>query len=240
MSINNVKNALVTGGAKRLGREIAIALAKDGWNVAVHHNSTPADEVVKEIEELGRKAVAIKADLVNFAEVRNTMAQASSALGKISLLINSASRFEHVKFMDSEENTYDAHMDVHVKAPFFLSQEFARQCQNGGQIINIIDSSVTQNDGGHFAYFLSKKALRALSKMMAKQLAPGILINAIFPGAIEEFSDNVSKEFLELRKNKLPMKKFVTAKEITDTIILLTKTSLTGQEIFVDGGEQLI
>ena len=231
MSINNSKNALVTGGARRLGREIAIDLARNGWNVAVHHNTTSADEVVAEIKKLGRKAVAIKADLVNFSETKNIITQANKQLGEISLLVNSASLFEHIKFMETDENTFDSHMDVHVKAPFFLAQDFACQCKHGGQIINIIDSAVNRKDGQHFTYFLAKKSLRNLSQMLADQLAPKILVNAVFPGIIKEFSNNVDPQFLQKQQ-------LVSAKQVTDAIISLTKSETNGQEIFIDDGGQ--
>lgn len=233
------KNAIITGGARRLGGEISLALAQNGWNVAIHHNTTSPAKLLSDISNLGVKAVGLQADLLNHEEVSKLVSRAAKELGEITLLVNSASIFEHIRFRESDENAYDAHMDIHVKAPFFLSQEFAFQCHQG-QIINIIDSSVTSNDGGHFAYFLAKKSLRELTHMLAKDLAPSIQVNAVFPGAVEEFSNNVSQEFLSQRMNKLPMKKLATAKDITDAVVLLANSSLTGQEVFVDGGEHLI
>ncbi len=234
-----VKTALVTGAATRLGAEIAVALAENGWNIAIHHNNSSPEKTLARVKKTGVKTTAIKADLLDIAQVKTLIPEAKKQLGEITLLVNSASIFEHIKFMESDENAYDTHMDIHVKAPFFLSQEFALQCHKG-QIINIIDSAATKNQRGHFAYFLSKKSLHDLTKMLAAELGPAIQVNAIFPGPIHEFSDNLDQEYLKRRIEQLPQKKLATAKEITGAIIALTNTSKTGQEVFVDGGEHLI
>jgi len=226
-----LKNALVTGAASRLGAEIAVALAEDGWNVAVHHNNSNPDKVLARINKTGVKTTALKADLLDINQVSKLIQRAAKELGEITLLVNSASIFEHIKFMESDENAYDSHMDIHVKAPFFLSQEFALQCHKG-QIINIIDSAIQKNNGGHFVYFLSKHALRDLSQMLAKKLAPNIQVNAVLPGIVEEFATNVSPR---LKESSL-----VSAKQLTGAIISLANSDLTGQEIFVDNGKKLI
>ena len=223
-----VKNALITGGGKRVGYEIAKALKNEGWNVVIHCNNTP----VKDFP-------SVKADLTKFSEVMEVVSKTNKALGEITLLINNASIFNRVDFETTNEKLFDDNFSIHVKAPFFLAQEFAKQCSNG-QIINIIDSFTIKNKKQFFAYALSKKTLRNLSQMLAVQLAPKIRINAIFPGPITEFSDNSDQDFLKKRVGQLPMKKLASISEITAAIINLTKNNLTGQEIFIDGGEQLI
>jgi pteridine reductase len=234
------KNAIVTGAAKRLGRDIALELAKNGWNIAVHYNTTEPKDVLKEIAALGVKAVAVKGDLLNFDEVSKLIAKAAKQLGEITLLVNNASIFEKIKFMESDENVFDSHMDIHVKAPFFLAQEFHLQCHSGGQIINIVDSFVCRNKSTYFTYLLAKKALRDLSKMLAVELAPAVRVNAVLPGAIEEYRSNFDQDFINRRLGNLPMKKLVTSKDVTNAIMFLTNSNLTGQEIFVDSGEQLL
>lgn len=240
MSRNIIKTALVTGAAKRLGAEIAIALAADGWNIALHYNSTKPDSVLEKIRKHGVKAEAIKADLNDFRQLRNIVPQATENLGEITLLINNASIFEKVSFAETDEDVYGRHMDIHVKAPFFLTQDFASQCTGRGQVINIVDSFTSKNKSSYFAYLVSKKSLRSLSKMLSLQLGPNILVNAVLPGAVEEFSENLDQAFLQRRISEIPTQKLATAKQITDGILYLANNNLTGQELFIDGGEQLI
>lgn len=240
MSRNIPRNALITGASKRLGREIAIALANKGWNIAIHHNTSPPDEVLAELEKTGVKVTSVKADLLNSKEFRKIIPEAAKKLGEITLLINSASIFEKIKFMETDENTFDSNFDIHVKAPFFLSQDFAIQCHSGGQIINIIDSNSIRNKTLHFAYLLSKKSLRNLSHMLSYELGPKIRVNSILPGPLMEYPGNDGSEYLDKRKNSLPLKEFATSKEVISALLYLVDSTLTGQEIFVDGGEQLL
>lgn len=240
MSNNKNKNALVTGAAKRLGREIALFLAREGWNVAIHSHTSSADEVIKEAESYGVKAVEVKGDLNNFSELRQVVLKANEQLGEISLLINNASIFEQCRFMDTEEDIFDRHMAINFKAPFYLSQDFARQSEGGGHIINICDTFVLRNRTSYFSYLLSKKSFRDLSKMLALELAPEHRVNTLLPGTIQEFSNNMDEGFISKRTEELPMGELVKAPEILDTIKYLLDGNATGQEIFLDGGEHLI
>ena len=234
------KNALITGAAKRLGRDIALELAKNGWNIALHYHRTDPKSVLEEIKALGVKVVPLQADLLKFSQIKKLVPHAAQELGEITLLVNSASIFEKKKFMDSDEEDFDQHLDIHAKAPFFLAQEFARQCQSGGQIINIIDSFTRHYKSTYFPYLLGKKSLRELSKMLAAELAPKIRVNAVLPGIIEEYRGNLSEDFVNKQLKELPMKKLVTASEVVAAIMLLVNSNLTGEEIFVDSGEQLL
>ncbi len=239
MSRKNVKTALVTGGAKRIGREIALSLAKNGWNIALHHNTTPADKVLKEIKAFGVEAIALKGNLHDHASVVKLIPRANAQLGEISLLVNNASIFEKIPFSETSEDVFDRHFGLHVKAPFFLAQEFAKQTKNG-HIISIADAFTGRNRSKYFAYLASKKALRALNKMLAVELAPDIAVNVILPGAVEEYSDNLDPEFLQRRIGQLPAGKLGSTAQILETLHFLLGCGLTGQEIFVDGGEHLI
>jgi NAD(P)-dependent dehydrogenase (short-subunit alcohol dehydrogenase family) len=233
------KTALVTGAAKRVGKAIAIALAADGWNVALHHNSTDIFETARECEKLGAKVCFIKADLNSFADLQRIMPEANAALGEISLLINNASIFEKCSFAETTEDIFDRHMNINFKAPFFLSQQFAQQTQNG-QIINICDTNIARNNTTYFAYLLSKKSLSSLTKMSAVEIAPQIRINEICIG-ITELSDTHDEDFLTKRIAGLPLQRKTSLQEITETILHLSKADyLTGQSIFLDSGEQLL
>ena len=223
------KNALITGAAKRIGREIAIALSAAGWNVVVHYNKTKPDW-----------PKSVQADLNNFGEVTGLVKRAQDVLGgEINLLINNASIFEKVSFAETSEDVFDRHMSLHVKAPFFLAQAFAAQTKDG-QIINMLDTNIVRNKTTYFAYLLSKKSLGSLTQMLAVELAPNIRVNAVCPSTIEGFSSNLDKDYLLQREKELPMGKFANLQSVLDAILFLTTSQLTGQEIFVDGGEQLI
>lgn len=239
MSSTKSRNVLITGAARRIGSEIAIALAKDGWNVALHHNSTPADSVMKELRKFKIKSVAIKTDLKDAASAKKLMQSACKELGQISLLINNASIFEKVSFAKTSEDIFDRHMNIHLKAPFFLSQEFAKQTKNG-QVINIVDSKITKNKSAYFAYLLSKKALGDLTKMLAVELAPNIRVNAILPG-LTELSDEIDQEYINQRVKDLPLRRKVGSQEIVDALLYLSKSkSHTGQSLYLDSGENLL
>ena len=240
MSSIKHKNALVTGAAKRIGSEIAIELAKNGWNVALHTNNSDASETLSKVKNLGVKAVVLKSELGSAESAKKLMQNANAELGEISLLINNASIFEKVKFAETTEDIFDRHHDIHAKAPFFLAQEFATQCKGDGHIINMVDTFIKRNNTSYFAYLLSKKSLANLSKMLAYELAPKIRVNAIMPSAVEEFKSNTDAEYLKNRKSKLPMLEFCSYTDITSAITYLANSNLTGQELYIDGGEQLL
>lgn len=240
MSSGNNRNALITGAAKRIGREIAIELAKQGWNIALHYHTTSPTDVVKELESYGVKATTIQADLNIYSQTRDVLLKANEELGEISLLINNASIFEKYKFMDTDEDIFNRHMNINFKAPFFLCQDFARQCKGSGHIVNILDTKVTQNKTTYFSYLASKKSLAELSGMLALEMAPNIRVNAISIG-VTELSDDIDQQYLDDRVNSLPLKKKTTLDEINKTLSFLIQNDyLTGQNIFIDSGEQLI
>ena len=223
-----MKTALVTGSAKRLGREIALGLIADGWQVIVnYHNSHP------DLELQHQAKVVVQADLADIKQHEKLFQH-----GKIDLLVNSASVYEKKKFMESSEADFDANMDVHVKAPYFLSQRFA--AQGGSHIINIVDAFTVNDKSIYFPYLLSKKALRDLSRMLAVALAPDVRVNSIMPGAMREYSDNLDADFKARRKALIPQGDFASSKDVIKAIKFLNESSFTGQEIFVDAGEHLI
>ena len=224
-----MKTALITGSAKRLGREIALSLTNDGWEIIVHHNKTAPDA---ELVKLAKAVV--QADLLNFNELPELFRH-----GKIDLLVNSASVYEKKSFAASTEQDFDDNINIHLKAPYFLSQLFAKQATNG-HIINIVDAFTKRSKTNFFPYLLSKKALLDLTKMLAAELAPNIRVNAILPGVMREFSTNLDPEFLAKRKALIPQGDFASSADVVKTIKFLNETSLTGQEIYVDAGEQLI
>lgn len=223
-----VKRALITGGAKRLGRHIALALAKSGWEVVIHYNSTQPDTELKKVTK-----AFVQADLMNSNELDSLF-----KCGKIDLLINSASIYEKIGFIDSKESDFERNFALHVKAPYFLSQKFASQ--GGSHIINIVDAFVVNHKTKFFPYLLSKKSLLELSRMLAVELAPKVRVNAILPGVMREFNSNLDQDFLAQRRKLLPQGDFASANEVVQAIKFLCESVLTGQEIYVDSGEHLI
>ncbi len=236
---NSNKTALITGAAKRVGQAIAVALAADGWNVALHYNSSDVSETAAQCQKLGVRTTTIRADLNNFDELQAILPQANAALGEVTLLINNASIFDKCSFADTDEDTFNRHQNINFKAPFFLSQEFAKQTKNG-HIINITDTRVVMNKVDRFAYTLSKKSFASLNDMLAVELGPEIRVNAIAPGAIEEFCDNLEQQRLADRIANLPMKKLGNFSDIYSSMKMLINSELTGQCITVDGGDRLV
>lgn len=223
-----MKTAIVTGSAKRLGKEIALGLIADGWQVIIHYHTTHPS---LELQHLAK--VVVQADLTKTDETQKLFQH-----GKVDLLVNSASVYEKKKFAESTEADFDANIGIHLKAPYFLSQRFA--AQGGSHIINIVDAFTVNDRSIYFPYLLSKKALRDLTCMLAVALAPEVRVNAVMPGAMREYSDNLDDDFKARRKALIPQGDFASSKEVVAAIKFLTDSQLTGQEIFVDAGEHLI
>ena len=237
------KCVLVTGGAKRIGRAIVENLAANGYGVAIHcHNSTSeADALAAQITQNGGRAGVVQADLTNMDEVAGLVPQAVDKLGPISVLVNNASVFENDDIGELDHKRWDAHFDVHLKAPVFLSEAFAAQ-DNGrheGLIVNIIDQRVLRLNPLFFSYTLSKTALWTATRTMAQALAPRIRVNAIGPGPtlknVRQTEDNFAEQIA-----LLPLKRGPTLASFGETIRYFDNTpSITGQMIATDGGQHL-
>jgi NAD(P)-dependent dehydrogenase (short-subunit alcohol dehydrogenase family) len=237
------RNALITGAGKRIGRVIAEALAADGWGVCVHYHSSSgaAARVVAKIEEKGGRAVAICADLADEAAVLDLVPAAGRALGRLSLLVNNASRFERDGALTATRESWDAHMETNLRAPFVLTQAFAGQVAGGqaASVINIIDQRVW-NPTPHFtSYTLSKAGLWTLTRTMAMALAPEIRVNAIGPGPTLPSSRQTAAEF-ERQWRAVPLARPVDPGEIAAAVrFILDAPSMTGQMIVIDSGQHL-
>lgn len=237
------KAALVTGAAKRIGRAIALDLAAQGWRVAVHYNrsSEAADEVVQKIVADGGRAVALHAELGHEPEAHSLMTRARDALGPIGCLINNASLFERDEALTATRESWDAHMEVNLRAPFVLIQEFARQLDPGDQgcAINVIDQRVWNLTPHFTSYTVSKSALWTLTRTLAMALAPRVRVNAVGPGPTLP-NERQSQEQFEEQWRNLPLERPTDPQEICDAVrFLLAAPSVTGQMIALDGGEHL-
>jgi len=235
--------ALVTGAGKRIGRAIAIALAEDGYDVAVHYGSSKADAaaVVAAVEAKGRRAVALVADLAREAETQKLIAAAAQALGPLTCLVNNASCFERDEALTVTRASWDAHLETNLRAPFVLMQEFARQlpADRQGAIVNLVDERVWNLTPHFVSYTLSKAGLWTLTQVMAMALAPRIRVNGIGPGPTLP-SPRQSAEQFARQQASVPLQRGATPEEIAAAVrFILASSAMTGQMIALDGGQHL-
>lgn len=250
MSTNrkNNKAALITGGAKRIGREIAIYLASRGYDVAISYNKSQkdaqklADEIVK---KFGAKCEIFSADLCNEKAAKKLAQDVIKKFPHLNLLINNASIFRKSKFALELDSELHNNLNIHFIAPLILSQEFAKNVATKkikeAQIINMIDKNIVRFDTQYFHYLLSKKNLAEATKMLALELAPSIRVNGIAPGFIlDPIDGEVSQETLKNIVKKIPLQKKGEPKNIVQTVqFLIENDFINGQIISVDGGASL-
>ena len=237
------RNALVTGGAQRLGRAIALSLASAGFDVAVHfHGSADAAEATcAEIARLGRRGVPLKADLGDEAQTTALLPAAAAALGPIGVLVNNASRFDRDEWRDATRASWDAHMQPNLRAPFILIQQFAAALPGSahGAIINMIDQRVWSITPHFVTYTLSKAGLWTLTQSMALALAPRIRVNAIGPGPALP-SPRQSREQFDRQAASVPLGHGTSPDEVgRAALAILSLPAMTGQMIALDGGQHL-
>ncbi|MBC7131555.1 MAG: SDR family oxidoreductase [Roseovarius sp.] len=245
--------ALVTGAGRRLGRAMAIELARQGHDVAVHYATSAADaeEVAHAIRALGQKAVTLCADLLDEAQVTPLVARAAEALGgPILTLVNNASIFEHDTIATATRQSWDRHMESNLRAPFVLMQEMARGVpepatdRNGeprarGLVVNMIDQRVRKLTPEFMSYTLAKAGLWALTRTGAQALAPRVRVNAIGPGPTMQGHRQSPAHFAAQRRATV-LGRGGSPDEVCATLgYLLHAPGVTGQLICVDGGQHL-
>lgn len=235
------KVALVTGAGKRLGRAVALRLAEEGADVAVHYGTSAkeAAEVVGRIEELGQKAVAIQADLKSVDQIRRLLLEVGNELGRLDLLVNSAANFLPGSVISTTEEIWDGSLDANVKAPFFVAQAAAPMLRRSrGSIVNFADTGGLLGWPGYISHSVSKAGVINLTRTLAKALAPEVRVNAIAPGTISMPGDppEWEQEFVKLA----PLKKTGRPADIADAVVYLaTAEFLTGHTLVLDGGRTL-
>lgn len=235
------KAALITGGGKRLGKAMSLYLAERGYDIAVHYNHSDkeANETAELISEKGRQAEIFQADLSNMSEARGLIPNVLEVFPKCSILVNSASIFEDISFDDVTEKVFDRDFNVNFKAPFFLSQDFSRS-KHSELIINMLDMRINKVETKHFSYNLTKKALRDFTFMAAKELGPQIRVNGICPGPILPPPDE-DVQYLEKIAENTPLKQPGNPDYIIRAVeYILDNSFVTGQCLFVDGGQHLV
>jgi NAD(P)-dependent dehydrogenase (short-subunit alcohol dehydrogenase family) len=234
------KAAIVTGGAVRLGRAIALGLAAHGADVALHYGSseTEAGRTAEEIRALGRKCALVQADLRQADAPRKILDSAGAAFGKADILVNSAAVFERGTMAETTPELWEKTLAVNLRAPFFLSREFAAQAETG-DIVFLADARVGRPAADYLAYALTKSALVDLTRSLAKSLAPGIRVNAVSPGAILP-PPGRGGEYLQRLIPRIPLGRSGTPDDVVRAVLYLLESSfVTGQVLRVDGGEYI-
>ncbi len=233
--------ALVTGSAKRLGRAVALRLAEEGAEIVVHHRSSSAEasSAVAEIEKLGRRAVAIAADLGKISDIKRLFGETEEHFGRLDILINSAANFLHTEFASTAEQIWDASLDTNLKAPFFCSQAAAPLLKKShGVIINFTDVGGILGWTGYIPHCVSKAGVIMLTRCLAKELAPEVRVNAIAPGTITMPDDppELEADFIK----RAPLRRTGNPSDIADAVVFLVHAKfITGQILVLDGGRTL-
>jgi NAD(P)-dependent dehydrogenase (short-subunit alcohol dehydrogenase family) len=246
------RSALVTGAARRIGRAIARDLADHGWDVAVHHH-TSADEarrLVGEIEAIGRRAVALQADLADEPQAAGLVARAFERLGPISLLVNNAGIFDHDLPRTADAASWQRHMAINLRAPLVLTQGLLAQLPTAADgetpepgaeanVINLIDQRVLNLTPQYTSYTVSKAGLWALTRHLALALAPQVRVNAIGPGIVLP-APGATAARIDAMRRATPLRRGAGTDEICACVrFILATPSLTGQMVALDGGQHL-
>lgn len=239
-----VRNVLVTGGAKRLGRAIVLDLARHGWNIALHYNSSEkeARATAADAKTAGARVVLLQADLARENETAVLIDQAVQELGPLTGLVNSASLFENDDWYSVSRESWDRHMEINLRAPFVLSQAFAHQVprDGNGAIVNVIDQRVLKPTPQFMSYSLSKAGLKWLTATLAQALAPRVRVNAVGPGPTIINPRQSHADFARQREATV-LGRGAEPQDVCEAVrYLLEAPAVTGQMIAVDGGQHLI
>ena len=235
--------ALITGGARRIGRALVAACADAGFDVAIHVRTVDeaAEAAAAEVRQRGRKAAILTCDLRKEAAVVALVGEAEGELGPVTLLVNCASVFEEDAFSDFNRASWDLHMETNLRAPLVLAQAFARRLPKDreGQIVNILDQRVLNPRPEFFSYSLSKSALWAATQMLAQALAPRIRVNGVAPGPTLASIHQDAQAF-EAEARATLLGHASSPAEIAQALrYLIEAPSVTGQLIAVDAGQHL-
>jgi NAD(P)-dependent dehydrogenase (short-subunit alcohol dehydrogenase family) len=238
-----MQTALVTGGARRIGRAIVEALAREGYAVAIHFDRSrdEANDLRALVRCNGGEAEVVQADLGDPDDLLSLVERARAKLGPLTLLVNNASVFEADELHTTDRALWERHFAVNLQAPVFLARDFARQLPDGseGSVVNIIDQRVWKPNPLFFSYTLSKAALFAATRTMAQALAPRVRVNAVGPGPTLPSRRQTETDFSR-QSATVPLGHGPGADEIATTVLFLAKAkSVTGQMLAVDGGQHL-
>ena len=233
------KSALVTGGARRVGRGIALALAKAGADVAITFRTSEAEaaKTVREIENLGRRALAVECDVRSEASVRSAVAATVGHFGRLDLVVNNAAVFESAPLDSLTLGQWDAVFETNARGPFLVAREaLPHQRAVEGRIDNIGSLGGIHAWAGHAHYCASKAALHMLTQTMAKAFAPDVSVNCVAPGWIEMADD--PSELAAHFADRTPMRRNGSVEDVAQAVLFFASGPhfVTGQVLAVDGG----
>ncbi len=236
------KNALITGSGIRLGRAIALALAAEGCNLALHyhHSAEEVHEVQTAALSMGVQAEIFQADLSDPNQLQQLIQAVTTAFGHIDILINNAGVYLKGKGMETTPEILDQVFKINLFAPLLLTRAFAQQLPEGfeGKVINISDAKVFRHQPDHFAYRLTKNSINEMTALFALELAPTITVNAIAPGVMLPLAGHEDADLQDLAEKRIPLKR-IGSPEITaeNVLHILHQDFMTGTVIRIDGGE---
>jgi len=229
--------ALVTGGARRIGRALALALASEGLDVVIHYRSSraEAEETAAECRARGVRAWAVCADLAQRAEAETLIDRAIEVAGPLDVLVNSASIFPKDTLAGVTAAALVENFEINALAPFVIARAFAGQGRDGA-VVNMLDTRILHYDALHTAYHVSKRAFFTLTRMMALEFAPRVRVNAVAPGLILP-PPGEDESFLEKYASHNPLRRWGATADVAAAALFLVRSPfVTGQVIFVDGG----
>ena len=236
------KKIIITGGANRIGRSIALELANYDTQIVIHYSKSfsAAKKLKIELENLGSIVHLVKADLNNFKQTQRIISFAHKKMKGINCLVNNASIFENDNLSNFSEKSFIKHINVNLKAPAILIRDFSKKFKGkDGNIVNIIDQRVEKLTPFFFSYTLSKSSLATLTKTAAMKLAPNIRVNAVSPGPTLKNKRQSKKHFKKQWKSTI-LKKKVDTKNVSSAVkFLINNNNITGQIINVDSGQRL-
>jgi len=234
------KSALVTGGAHRVGKAIALRLARAGANVAVNYNQShdAAQVTVSEIRRLGVRALAVPADVADASQATDLIRATTDEFGGLDILVNSASLFRKTPIPTDDFTDWHQVINVSINGAFYTSNAAANMMQNG-VIVNIVDLSIWEPWAGFTAHAVGKAGLLAMTRQLALELAPNIRVNAVAPGYVLP-PPNMSDERIQKIASGTPLQRWGTPDDVAQAVQFLVEADyITGEVIRVDGGESL-
>jgi NAD(P)-dependent dehydrogenase (short-subunit alcohol dehydrogenase family) len=246
MTTNIQKVALVTGAGKRIGRTIALAMARAGWDIVVHHGRSADDALatVRDIEALGRRASAVHCDLADEAQVKMLLARAADALrtDRIHCVVNNASLFEYDDTSDFSHACLDRHMHVNLAAPILLARALHDATPAGelAAVINLLDQKLFNLNPDFLSYTLSKSALHAATTMLAQALAPRVRVVGVAPGITLVSGEQTAEGFAKAH-TVTPLGRSSTPEDVAAAVCFAAESpAITGTTLLVDGGQHLV
>jgi len=243
MTLEARKVVLVTGAAKRIGRSIALAFAKRGWDVAVHYglSTDEAHATVRDIEALGQRAIAVQCDLADEAAVKELLPKTIRELGPVSCVVNNASLFDHDSAASFSVAQLNTHMHTNLAAPVLLAQALYDATPDGAQavVVNLLDQKLFNLNPDFLSYTLSKAALHTATTMLAQALAPKVRVVGVAPG-LTMVSHMQSEDEFAATHTLSPLGESSRPEDVAGAVIFVTENrAITGSTILVDAGQHL-